>query len=214
MNGKYNFGKVVTIALIVAMVVLASTFALSYSFMNSKINAENQKISELDGKISSQNSTISKQKSTISSLKTNETNMSLTISALEQVTASANRNSTEERLLVNQISQVYGIQSRVIAYNTTVNISADQIIDFFENMNPSNNTTIAVLTSFQNLSFGQGSKSNSTFYNLTLYVDEPGEWGFNWATVHFSQQYFEIYFDNVGNLSETFSVTILEIWRS
>jgi hypothetical protein len=200
------------ITLIVVIIISASAFAFYSSSMNSEINAMNQKISQLNGKISSQNSTISSQESQISNMKSNETNMSVIINILQEEVASTNGNYKETLLLFNQISQIYGIQMNVLAYNQTIVIPAHQLQHFFGPLgNPSYNTTIAVLTSFKHLS--EGGYNNSTFFNLTLYVNQPEYGGFYQLWQPISESNFAIYFNNSGNVSETFNVTILEIWR-
>lgn len=202
-----------TVTVIIVIVLLSSTFAFSYALMGSEINVKNSEISNLTSKISAQNSTISAQTNAIANMKSNETNMSLIIADLQSEIALAKDNSSEARLLINEISSIYGIQTYIIAYNMTLNVAAHQHIDFWGPVNnPSKNTTIAVLDPSQILQVGES--SNNTYFNLTLLLNNPGEYSFSEMTAGITEPSFAIYIDNVGNVSETFNITVLEMWRT
>lgn len=212
MGGKDGARVWLTAGLIVLVVGLVIAFAFSYSSMSTEIRTKGQEIAQLDNKILSQNTTISSQNSDISKIKSNETNMSLMITDLQAALISAGGNYNETHELLNFVDQVYGIHTYVVAYNTSLTVAPHQIYcvqpPFY---NPSRNTTFVTICPSQIMQVG--GSNNSTYYNLTFLVNNPGEYGFEWETAPIIEPYYGIYVDNVGNVPETFNFTILEMWR-
>jgi hypothetical protein len=213
MNEKIGFSTYALVALIVTVILIASAFALSYSSLNSQISAKNQKISELNGKISSQNSTISTQNNTISSLKSNEYNMSLIVANLQSEITLANGNYSKLNVILSWVSQIYGVRVDVLAFNATTTVGNHTKILITSERNPSNNTTVIILSKVPSAGTA-GGQLNGTYQNITVLINSDSQGG-SWSAWNaITAPQFAYYFDNTGNVTETFSYTMLEIWQS
>ena len=213
MNEKYKITRALMIALIVVILVFSSTFALSYSAMNSEINAKNQKITDLIKEIQSKDSTISMQNNSIANLKLNDTNLTLIVALIKEELNSTNGNYTNLSILFSVVKQIYGINVQLLQrLRTTVLPQEYQL--FRQGNSSSNRTWFLVLSSVPNNGFVQGNSTNN-LDNYSYFINTSySSSGLTEALAVVTLPNFVLYFHNTGNVSAVFNYTLFEIWRS
>ncbi|MCL4447385.1 MAG: hypothetical protein M1556_07300 [Candidatus Thermoplasmatota archaeon] len=205
---KSKVSKTVMTVFIVAIILLSSGLAYSYS----SVISQNSRISALNGELSSKDKTISEQNTTINELKTNETDLNMTLSELESSLISSDGNYSKVSLLLSIAEQKYGISTNMLFYNYTVTVAAKTDMFFVREINPVNNTTLFFVSPVV-ASPGTIGSVNSTIYNLTLLLNATASSGASFS-IPITEPNYALYINNENNYPLTFSFTMFLMWRS
>lgn len=205
---KSKVSKTVITVFIVAIILLSA--GLAYSYLS--VVSQNTRISALNNELFSKDRIISGQNTTIDELRTNETNLNLTLSELESSLISSDGNYSRVNLILGIAEQKYGISTNMLFYNYTITVAAKTDMFFVREINPVNNTTLFFISPVV-ASPGTIGSVNSTVYNLTLLLNATASTGASFS-IPISEPNYAFYINNENSYPVTFSFTMFLMWRS
>ena len=201
--------ELIMVALVVAIVVLAS-------FLGAFISVTSTRMSNLEREVSSKGSSINNLTNNMKNLTDNITQLDNVSRLLEEELASAGNNTSllNYELKVMKIS--YGVHIMEIAYNQSITVPAYTNISIGSWLKQGNNTLFycSLCNAPTNGATG-GFKNNNTTECLNIRLNTPlrsSETGFGVLT--FLAESLEVTFNNTSDTSASFSYSMFLLWEN